>query len=115
MIGIAQTVHPVHRTDFQIIPESSREWRTASFIPWKVTRVIAAASVNGQLATMRFSDTVFLFHKKYAPASGTWVLGVGAFFFCVGKLRQYNAKKIKELYVFEVDALTNNNLWSKII
>lgn len=27
---------------------------------------------------MRFSATVFLFRKKYAPASDTWVLGVGA-------------------------------------
>lgn len=75
-VGIAPTVNPVHRTDFRIIPALSREWRTVSFILLKATPAIAAASVSGQLATMRFSDTVFLFRKQYAPASGTWVLGV---------------------------------------
>ena len=77
--------------------------------------MIAVVSVSGQLATMRFSATAFSFLNNLAPASGTWVLGVGVFLFCVGKLRQYNAIKIKELYIFEVDALTNSNLWSTII
>ena len=77
--------------------------------------MIAVVSVSGQLATMRFSATAFSFLNNLAPASGTWVLGVGVFLFCVGKLRQYNAIKIKELYIFEADALTNNDLWSKII
>lgn len=63
MIGIVQTVHPVHRTGFQIIPALSREWRTVSFIPWKAIPVIAAASVIEQLATTKYSDTVFLSRK----------------------------------------------------
>lgn len=39
------------------------------FIPWKATLVTAADGASERLTTMRFSDTVFLFRKKYAPAS----------------------------------------------
>ena len=72
----------VHRMAYQIIPALLREWRTVLFIPWKVIPVIAVASVIEQLATTKFSDTVFLSRKKICSGIGLRDgLGAGAFSF----------------------------------